>query len=152
VAATLANMAEEVVTQVIIDTVRDKAITFVLDRLVTDVAPFLGVAHALLDAITGGEQRARVRHAIAALMLALAGRSDDEEEVGAKVLGDLMGEEFFQEVIAALVRATRSGLSTHKEPEHTPNPAAPDTHTEPPRTHDAHPPSPATAQPQDTRS
>jgi hypothetical protein len=99
----LASLAEELVRTLIHEQIRERVRDYLVKKLGPKVIPFLNAASAVYDAVAGAEERMRVRHALAAVILALKGTSSDDMTISAKVLSKVMADEVYERIRQGLV-------------------------------------------------
>lgn len=143
------DIARGVLIDLLVDEIRDRIIEFLVKKIGTKIIPLVNVASTLVDAFGGSAERVRIRHAIACLLVAIKGRTEDELTLSANVLGEIMADQFGDAVIDAIVsnaaRLGRYGLGRMKakgspdhdapvqEPEAPAQPAAAPGANEPPK-------------------
>jgi hypothetical protein len=99
----LASLGKELVRTLIYEEIRRQVRNYIVKKLGQKVLPLVNVAFAAYDAIAGGDERIRVRHALAAASLALKGTAPDDMTIAAKVLSKVMADEFSERIRQALV-------------------------------------------------
>jgi hypothetical protein len=99
----LASLSEELVRTLIHEQIRARVRDYLIKKLGPKVIPFLNAASAVYDAVAGAEERMRVRHALAAVIMALKGTSSDDMTISAKVLSKVMADEVYERIRQGLV-------------------------------------------------
>jgi hypothetical protein len=99
----LASLAEELVRTLIYEQIRERVRDYLAKKLGPKIIPFLNAASAVYDAVAGAEERMRVRHALAAVIMALKGTSSDDMTISAKVLSKIMADEVYERIRQGLV-------------------------------------------------
>ena len=100
----IASLTEELVRSLIHEQIRERVRNYLVKKLGPKVIPFLNAASAVYDAVAGAEERMRVRHALAAMILALKGTSPDDMTISAKVLSKVMADEVYERIRQGLVK------------------------------------------------
>lgn len=99
----LKEVAESLVQQIIVEFIKTRIRNFIVKTIGGKLVPFVNLALALYDFFGNEDEFRRIRHAIAAVLLSLRGRTLDEDTIAAKILGEIVAEEFRQDVVAAVV-------------------------------------------------
>lgn len=115
----LKEIGEQAIRSLIEDTIREKIKDYIGNKVAKKVLPLVNLAFAVYDLVAGEEERIRLRHAIACMIMALKGITDEDVTIAAKVMSKIMADEFEDKVIEALVKqAVKHGkkLTLRKEP------------------------------------
>jgi hypothetical protein len=110
----LEGVGREAVQQLIVEMVRTRIRDYVGRKIGTKFVPFVNLAFTIVDIAEGEEDRRRVRTAVAALLMGLRGRTEDEQTIAAKVLGQIMGDQVQSQVVQMLLGAGKLAASRRK--------------------------------------
>jgi hypothetical protein len=104
------DLAVEVLKELILDEVKDRVIEYLVKKVGTKIIPFINLAATMIELAEGSEERMRLRHAIACMRVAIRSKTEDEMTYSASALGDILSDQFADEVIAKIVaKAIRVG-------------------------------------------
>jgi hypothetical protein len=83
--------------------IRENVKDYIKKKIGQKILPLVNLAFAVYDLVAGEEEIIRMRHAIACMILALKGRSDEDMTISAKVLSKIMADEFEDKIVGQLI-------------------------------------------------
>jgi hypothetical protein len=105
------RIGEEALKATIVAWIRGRVRDYLIKKIGVRITPVIGGIAVVHDVLSGDEDRIRVRHALACVLVALKSRSDEDMTISAKVCAKVMGDEFEERLIAELVKMGAQRLS-----------------------------------------
>jgi hypothetical protein len=109
--AFVTEVLEEVIKEIILDEVKTKVRNYLIKKIGKRIVPGLNAVAALVDLFDGGEERLRIRHIIACMIVALRSNADEDLHIAAKTCAIVMADEFEGAVMNALVKHSKKGAA-----------------------------------------
>jgi hypothetical protein len=97
------EVGAEALRELLIETLKEHVTAFLVKKIGTKIVPFLNLASAVYEWLGNEDERIRVRNAIACMLVAIRGSSEDEMTISSNVLGEVMADQFGEAVIDAVV-------------------------------------------------
>jgi hypothetical protein len=102
---TIAQLGKDLIRQLVEDKIKSLARNFLIEKVGEEFVPGLNFAVSLYGFAMGGDERNRIRHALAAMMLAVQGASPDDMTIAAKVLAKITADEIYDDIRRDLVNS-----------------------------------------------
>lgn len=109
--AFVSEVLEEAVKEIILDKVKTKVRNYLIKTIGKRIVPGLNAVAALVDLFGGGEERLRIRHIIACMIVALRSDADEDLHIAAKTCAMVVADEFEDAVMNALVERSKKGAA-----------------------------------------
>jgi len=109
--AFVTEVLEEVIKEIILDKVKTKVRNYLIKKIGKRIVPGLNAVAALGDLFGGGEERLRIRHIIACMIVALRSDADEDLHIAAKTCAMVVADEFEDAVMNALVEHSKKGAA-----------------------------------------
>ncbi|MBX2803950.1 MAG: hypothetical protein KTR31_40110 [Myxococcales bacterium] len=108
--ALVQEIGAEALREAVKERVREKVVDYAIKKLAVNLMPVINLASSVYDLWEGSENK-RIRHALAAMLMALQGTTSDDLHVAAKVLARIVVDKFQEALLEAIVeRAAKQGL------------------------------------------
>jgi DNA polymerase III gamma/tau subunit len=132
----LKEIAEEVLKNIIIETLKQLAIKYVVKKIGKKIIPVINAIAAAKDAVDAisGKDTERDTIAINCVRLYMKGLRQDDRTLAVKILANIMGDEFENEIKSAIIKhASSIGLKMVNRVTDRSKPAPVPTSAEPPK-------------------
>jgi hypothetical protein len=103
------DMATELFREFLFDEVKKEVELFLVKKIGTKILPLVNLVVSLRE-LADEDERIRVRHAIACMIVAIRGSSADEMTLSANVLGEIMADQFGDAVKSAVMARAKRHL------------------------------------------